>query len=278
MVEWLSTGPFRINENILTISEFMYQVVLPFMIEDPNGLLVPWPRISPGNNIPPAAPIEEGGLPQNQRVDVAVEIIPSERVVYLSEFIVAFNAGLWFVDSERKEKKPYYKVIDRDGFYLYVPVKDGNNKIKYSLVVWYEHGEKKIMTTAAGGVITRFSSVDKVSGSVDATYYESFLRPYFELADEVTVSFSDNQAVRNQHAYPKLVMGQIPCTNSECKSGTIRILDQEGKAIGVDNCSTCNGKGYIQNPGPYNVLVRESNLMDEKDNGPTLEYVSPPSA
>ena len=278
MVEWLTTGPFRINENILSVSEFMYQVVLPFMIEDPNGLLIPWPVIEPGSIIPPAAPIEEGGLPKNEPVDVVVDIVSSDNIVFLNEFIVSWNAGLWFIDQEKDDKKPYYKVADRNGFYIYIPVKNGNGEVEYHLYDWYIHNEGKIMVTAVGGVLTRYSYVDNISGSIDATYYESFLRPYFELSDEVTVSFSDNQAVRNQHAYPKLVMGQIPCNNANCKGGSIRILDETGKAISVENCGTCSGSGYIQNPGPYNVLVKESSMLDDKSTGPTLEYVAPPNA
>lgn len=274
--EWIASGPFKINGKGLTMEQFMYEVILPYMIEDPNAALVPWPTIK---DSPEDAP--EESLPATDQVYPINLLIPSAKIVFQNNFVFSWYAGQWIVERKSDGQvvtADYFKLVDRENYWIYVPVKSGDDT-RYELRLWYRHEQGRLLINTLGGVLVQATEIQREKRkAIDLSYYESFLRPYFEMSDEVVVSFSDWQAVRTTHAYPKLVMDQIPCTNPQCKGGKVREFGEGGQATGVTSCGTCHGNGYIPNPGPYNVLVRDNNPALDKTTRPTLEYVTPDSS
>lgn len=275
--DYLNAGPFYTSGvNDFDIEEFIYQVLLPFMIEDPNGYLVPLPFNEFSPNIAPARPEEEGGISPLDRIAIKSILITSQSVVYLGDKVLAWKAGEMAYDS-KGSKAPFYFMVDDREFIIYYPTRDGEGgKVTYIAEVWFFHGLGYVPAAQMGGIMTRFKEEATKSPDEINFYHESFLWPYFNYADEFLSSFSDNQAVRIQHAYPKAVMKPIPCTNPDCKDGTVRIREPEsGKIIRNASCGTCQGSGYLTNPGPYKVLIKED-LPGVADTGPVLEYISPP--
>ena len=278
--EWVDTKPFKVKGRPITMNSFMYKLVLPMMIEDPNSVLLPLPIVPGDRFTPPLAPVEEGGLPATRKVEPINIFVPSGKIKYIDNYLFAWKAGQYPIND--KEEKPYYFLVDHEKYMRYVPVKDSAGKISYVLEPWYVHDLDQLPINVLGGVATRpgdskFYSDE--SGDFDDfdLYFESFLRSYYELSDEVVMAFSDNQAVRMQHNHPKMVMAQIPCTNSSCKNGSVLDRDSEGNPT-KSICGTCNGTNYIPNPGPYQVLIRQdsANTGGAVDNRPTIEYVTPP--
>jgi len=280
--EWLEEKPFRVKGRPITMNSFMYQLVLPMMIEDPNAVLLPFPTVPGDPYTPPIAPETEGGVPSNQKVEPINIFVSSGKIQWHDNDIFAWNAGQWTVDKDHEE--PYYFLVDHEKYARYIPVKSatGNSGFTYELELWYFHDLKKLPVNVLGGVASRpgdvrFYSEDRGSFDEMDLYFESFLRSYYELADEVVMAFSDNQAVRMQHNHPKMVMAKIPCTNSQCRNGSVLEQDAEGNPT-KSTCATCEGTSYIPNPGPYQVLIREdgANMGGPVDNRPTIEYVTPP--
>lgn len=273
MFEWITGQPFYESYTIqFDVEQFMYQVLLPFTMNDPNGFLIAFPFNDRAPDIAPSEPVELGGLSPLERVNIENILISSADVVFISDRVLAWNAGK--MEWKKGMSEPYYFVVDDYEFILYYPTTDGN-KLIYRAESWYFHGLGSVPAQQVGGILTRFDSQPHQSGEMQF-YFESFLRPYFTFADEFVTAFSDNQAIRIQHAYPKQVMKPIPCINPQCEDGKIRIRDPEsGQIISKHTCGTCHGSGYITNPGPYNVLIRED-APGIENSGPVLEYVVPP--
>lgn len=285
--EWLASGPFRIAGRAVDMTSFIYELILPLMLEDPNGVILPLPTVP---DDPMLAPIK--GVQPNEQVYPINIIVPSGKIRYISNEIFAWVAGDWKIDD--KNTAPYYFVVDHEQYVRYIPVKRDNSQtadrskrnrtgFDYEIHPWYPHEMGELPINVFGGVISRPGDIEyyeetKSQYNEVPLYYESFLRNYFELSDEVVIAFSDNQAVRLQHNYPKMVMAQIPCPNSECKGGNVANYLPDGTRDGHSVCPTCHGKEYIDNPGPYNVLVREDGASTGiTDNRPTLEFVTPPT-
>lgn len=268
MKKWLQDGPFMISGESVSLNTFLYELVLPMMIEDPNSLIVPFPVV-PGD--PTINPMESG-LNATDAVSVINLLVPSVRIKYISNFVVAWKAGTWKTPKGRK--KDYFFVVDRESFYILKPVDTSSGKVEYQMTVWYTHNSGQVMASQLGGNLSKpGDEVDNGSKSLHQPtfYYESFLRSFFELADEVTTAFSDNQGVRLMHNSPKLIMDKLPCP-AACASGWI--VDRETKTKHV--CEECGGGGYIRNPGPYSVIVRNRDDVDGESSHPTLEYATPP--
>lgn len=274
MLEWLTNSFFVTGTKQFDVEEFMYQVLLPFMIEDPNGFLVAFPINEAAPDIAPATPPEFGGLSPLDRVGIRNFLISSVDVVFLSDNIMAWKAGK--MEYKKGKKADYFYVVDDLNFVIYFPVEVANNKLEYRAEIWYFHGLGFIPVQQMGGILTRHEEQPHVAGEM-IYYYESFLRPYFNYADEFMTSFSDNQAIRIQHAYPKMVMDPIPCPNPDCRDGRVKILDPEsGEPVEIRDCPICRGAKYLTNPGPYTTLIRDRKPGVE-NNSPVLEYVSPPT-
>lgn len=276
MKEWLNKGVYQINGQSLPVFDFLYQVVLPLAIEDPNAFLVAFPFNPFNESVPPFAPTEEGGLPQNERVGVRSVLVTSKDVRYLDDYILCWVAGDWVYDETNKASAEYFYCVDEEWFYQKVPIKVDKNRVEYILIPWYRHGLGILPAQQLGGKLTKYQPQPNVKGEV-MFYYESYLKPFFEYADEATIAFSDNQAIRVRMAYPKTVMDRIPCVNPDCKNGMVRVRDPEtGKPVDVETCDACGGSGWIQDPGPYHTLYR-TRVPGTNDSTPVLEYISPPT-
>lgn len=294
--DWLASKPFKVLGRNVELSTFMYDRLLPATIEDPNAVILPLPVVAENILIPPQAPPEDGGLLETESVDVMTVMVPSFQIVFFNQNVFSWEAGQWVVDDKTGETMPYYFIVDQEAYYRYIPVKEdrlrfdnrgglGNKKIYYQLQSWYFHELDILPICVLGGVLSKPGDIEfydtySMGDAANMLYYESFIRSYFELADEVTISFSDNQAVRLLHSYPKVVMAQIPCTNTDCKSGRIITYSGDGKKESVSACPVCKGKQFIDNPSPYGVLIRGDSaaMGGVADTRPTMEYITPPEA
>lgn len=262
--EWLDKKPFRYQSSSVDIWSWAFRVLVPYFIEDPNGWLVPFPYTKDSDEAPATAhdPAE--------RVPIRPLLVPEYDVKSADVDHLVFAYG-----TETIDKKEYtrYIGIDRTGFYLLRPRKqrdkDGQReRVIYYAETWYQPPSlnENLLAYPLPGYVSR-----KRMDGRDYWYNESYLHGFFENGDEHMVAFSDSQAVRVRHSYPKMIMKEIPCTSEGCAAGKVKVLDQDGKPIGNRNCSTCKGTGIIQDIGPFDVLF-------QKDiSGGVAQYLVPPS-
>jgi hypothetical protein len=270
LLEWLNSRPFRFNGRQLNFSEYIYEVVTMHAIEDPNALHVAFP-INPQNvQVNPSAPVDEGGLRSNEQIGILPLIIPSKQRRVLTDEVVAWQHGEWAFGNNNASKAPYYFISDKQEIYIHYPTRYEGGEVVYETELWYRHQMDMLPAQSLMGLL----SVSE-QGEI---YNESFMAAFFEYADEFVTAFSDSQAVRVQHSYPKVVLDDLPCP-ANCRNGKVFDLDKNGKQL-ITECSVCKGTGIVNDIGPYSVLRRPQGMPNapERANDTPVEYLEMPEA
>lgn len=266
--EWLNTKPFVVNGRRLGFQDYIYEFLSIVEIEDPNALHVPFP-INPRNrHINPSAPVEEGGLSSTEQVDIEMLIINSWQRRHLDEHIIAWQHGDWMFGRDDEFKAPYYFIGDRDNWYMHFPTGWDKGRITYDTILWYAHNTGSVPGQTLPGILSKSEE--------GKDYNESFLSTYFEFADEFVTAFSDSQAVRVQHSYPKTVMEDLPCP-ANCRNGKVFSVDNDGKEQS-HMCKVCKGTGIINDIGPYSVLRKPVGGLNTKTSERPVEYLEMPES
>lgn len=216
---------------------WIMEVVLPTSIKDPNFIKVNLPFLPDKPYLPPADGLDQtsGYVPFREL------IIPFDRV-FERENVIAFQWGIKTIgEGNSKRDVNLYWVGDAVNWYQMEPyIEEGT--VKYKALHWYKHDSGQLPFTNGVGVLKK-------------GYKESLLRSYFELADEFDSMFSDNQAIAVNHAYPKIVMIELPCMT--CKKGgsaTGRVEVKTSSGVEYKTCPTCNGSKIMSVPGPFATL------------------------
>jgi hypothetical protein len=257
--DWLDSKPFKYQAKKMEVWPWVYRVLMPYCLEDPNAWLIPFPYAIDSDEPPIVA------AKANERVPIKAKIVPCSDIWGLDHDHLVFEHGTEDVD---KVEYPTAIGIDKFGYWLLRPRKAKVEKkefIEYYQEPWYiipNNDTERIMGTPLVGVVSRHRNI---------WYHESYIHAYYENGDEHAVAFSDSQAVRVRHSYPKMIMKEIPCVAEGCAAGKVKIQDRDGKPIGVTNCTSCKGTGIVQDIGPYGVLFQKS--LD----GGVAQYLVPPA-
>lgn len=271
LTAYLNENPFFFAGRQYGIEDFFFQCVMQSAVEDPNAVLIAMPYNKEHPEINPSAAIEDGGVPANKAIDIDARIIASDLLRVDERDVIAWVGGQVMLEDDKKYD--WFYMADPMDFWVLMPVRleedeNGKEHPVYELLHWYHHGSEIRPGVKMPGIVSTSESNEK--------YHESFLQIYYEYADEFVIAFSDSQAVRVQHAYPKAVMSEIPCPENACNNGEVYFTDSSG-VENVRKCKTCGGLGMIKNPGPYNTLVRRKE-RGETTTPPVLEYISPDPA
>lgn len=239
------------DDDALTFREFMFREVIDNMIDDPNGALMWMPVAPDGEDIMPSM------VPPNTTIEVSPMIVRSEKIVYSSRKIFAWEAeGLWqFTSGNETINKPYYYVTDNRTIFRVIPVAMSSfdqpnvyKGVKYEWQVYYElatEGQESwpmLPRIIFGG--------HKSRDAEGRRFYKSFFSGFVPFGNEALCAFSENQAVRVMSNFPiKEEKGQV------CKA-----CDGSGKQHKNDliiDCTVCDGSGRISGKGPYGVFTNE---------------------
>ena len=271
--EYLASEPLTYMWQYSGIQEYFLRQLIPYCIEDPNGILVTFPYNAEFREVPPSRPVNEGGLPPNQTPDIRIDVIPVEDIIYTDdvEFMYYdFTITIPYGQSggERQERVKFRWTENE--VYIHWPRYNERGELEYMEELWYLHEFGFLPINFMPG---------RLSISEDGQYYnESYLHPYFEYADEFSAAYSDVQANRVSHLYPKVVMTEMPCPAKGCKGGRIKVMNAKGEPE-LKECGTCSGTGIIKDGGPFGVIVQKPNTgMDgeSRDKNP-YTYVTPPT-
>lgn len=235
--EYQSNAIYPVLGEGMDYFNWVMEVVLPTSIKDPNFIKVNLPFLPDNPFLPPV-----DGLDQTSGYVPFQEIIISFDRVYEREKVVAFQWGMKSVGAgDSRRDVPLYWVGDAENWYQMEPYLDQGG-VKYRPLHWYEHDSGQLPFTNGIGVLKK-------------GYKESLLRSYFELGDEFDSMFSDNQAIAVNHAYPKIVMVELPCM--ACKKGGISTghIEVHGSdGVKKQICPTCKGSRVMSVPGPFATL------------------------
>lgn len=263
MRDWLENYRFNVSGEELDLWSYFYEYVVLKSFEDPNSVLLPFPRHD--GLTPPAAPVDEGGHPPNELVPIEPLHIPSQNITYVSDDVFSWYGGKVLVKANgatRKEK--FYYLVDAEWYYLYLPTGWNDGRLNYELIEWYKHD--------AGNLPINFLPGRNAS---DGSYRESYLHPYFEYCDEASARASDGQANWVQHCYPKVIMDPLPCP--DCEGGYVNHSKPSGGVERVE-CDSCHGTGRIRDIGQYEVLFRPEPAMGEAPSSNPYQLVTPPDS
>jgi len=269
--EYLDERPFYDTGNRYTFEEYVFSVLFPLAIENPNLLVVAFPYNPLRPEVAPNNPIdgsERSGLSDREELGITVKLV---KTSYVDNEVFAFHGGEREISTAGmgKTKQPFYYAADKDNWYTLEPsfeIIEKQKKLIYTPVVWY-----------AWDLGT--SPVNLLPGTVATTmkgkYRESFMMPYFNLADEAINAFSDNQAIRVRFAHPIVGIEEVACWNPKCKHGNI-LEEIKGKTT-KSKCKTCKGTGTVASPGPYGTLVKRKSGLTKDGNtaGPAMEFYNP---
>ena len=240
------------------LKEYTYRVILPSAIEDPNGWLMVWPENSEDPSLPAAK------NPANKPVKITTFVIQSDQIYAANDNYILWRHG--FIKIENKHY-PVLRSSDKVNFYIHVPRQtEDKKKIVWDSELWYNHNYDYLPINILPGNLAKSND--------GYEYNESFLHSYFEYGDEFKGQFSDDQAIRVQHAFPKVIMSEMPCMAEGCKSGKIHSINRKGEKV-ISDCQSCDGKGKLLDPGPYGILIRPKQLSETGDNPEPLSYVNP---
>lgn len=264
--EYLETRPFYDTGNRYTFTEYLFGALFPIAIEDPNLISCAFPYNPNRPEVAPNDPVNgfEGGLRPDEELGIEIKLV---EPAWMDNECFCFYGGtrkIVTVGGRREEK--FFYAADKDNWYTLEPsyeIREGSRReLIYTPVVWY-----------AWDLGT--SPVNLLPGAVSTTkfgkYRESFMMPYFNLADEAINAFSDNQAIRVRFAHPVVGITEVPCWNEDCKKGYIFTDNQKTE------CSVCNGTGTMKSPGPYGTLVKKSASLTSEGSGPgpAMEFYNP---
>lgn len=267
LAEYLENQPFYDTGNRYDFEGYLFEVILPLAFENPNLLAVSFPYNPNRPEDAPGASAANGGLKDREELKFDV-ILVQPSFVDNDSFAYVGGKRRIVGNSGKIVDVDFYFAADKDEWYTLEPSFVQNPKgtgkmLIYTVSRWYRWNL---------GV----SPVNLLPGSVaetpDGKYRESFLRPYFALADECINAFSDNQAIRVRFAHPAVGMEQVDCQASGCEGGWIRNPGEKKQ-----KCSTCHGSGKVATTGPYGTLVRPKATMANKElpRGPLMEFYHP---
>lgn len=257
LTDWLASRPFLVLHQSADLWTWLYEDALGTSLEDPNAVCVPVPYWT--EDIAPAAPVEQGGLPENELPKVEVRVISSDDIKWLSRDLLVWEIGEVYLD--KRGDFDVYMAVDRTGYYQLIP-RVINDKVVYETFLWYSHQSDGPLFAIMPGNMSRVG---------DYRYNESVAHPFFEYADEFIAVFQDSQSVSVEHIYPKtIVTGSLPCPEDGCVNGKIKFTNGDIKEL--KTCRTCKGTGEISNPGPFGYLKRAKN---DTSSAPPIQYLYP---
>lgn len=264
--EYVDSRPFYDLGNRYDFTDYLYDVIFPLSVEDPNLLWVAFPYIPGRPDIAPAKIVTEGGLGEREALGITMRLVDAS---YVDDEVFAFVGGQRIIKKNNVDHSvDFYYAADKDYWYVLEPsfVTQPNKQVKliYMPKIWY----KWDLGT---------SPVNMLPGQSKHTehgkYRESYLLPYYELADEVIAAFSDYQAVRTRYNYPIASIVETPCHNKSCQSGYIF---PEGKGGPKVLCGTCHGTGNVAHPSPWGTIVKpKSTMVGGNTDGPPMDFHHP---
>lgn len=263
--EWLDV--YRLPGG-LSLTQYLFKNALKRRVEDPNGLLIPYPF-----NIATKA----------ERVDVRPHLVLSRNILYWDSDMLLYQSSERtpvLVNKAGKERTMNEGLVfvlwTKEAIYL-IEQHGRKGESKYRNRLYYKHGLKRIPAIVLGGQPETVTDADT---NTEGMYFESDFSGAVAHGNEALRNKSIHQAVTITCSYPIKVMQGIPCNGKDkdhpCSSGKV-FNPLNNEFLGL--CTECGGTGYIAPSSPYKGIVlrpsKKNNLEGRNDSDKFVEYLHP---
>ena len=258
MLQRILSSTLKLDYDYPNLERFVFQVIIPLSIQDPNAVVLHWPFID-GIEGPPAF---NGN--NTTRLSTRQIIVYSGSIKEITDTLLIYNYDFVLINKQQYRR---YIAIDEQNYYILTPYYDDKKALKYREEIWYNHGLGFLPIAKLPGIVTN-TYVD----GIPYAYNESLAWPAFENFDEGVIRLSSEQVASIKHANPKLIMnGDIKCPG--CGGSKVH-YDDNKKAT---TCKSCNGTGTLSALGDFSTVKIENGKGDfDKSHDNPLYYLEPP--
>lgn len=266
---FIESKPFKYGGSRYGFDDYIYQVVFREGIRHPNRILCAFPYTPGRRDIAPAEFPSNGGLAEEETLGIDILMV---EYAFADDDLFAFKGGT---------RKTKFEGVDREADFFYVATDEmwytleprwrkvkGRVELYYIFKTWYKWELGRSPVNMLPGDPTWINN-----GNTKGFILESYLLPYFTLADEVITAFSDNQGVRVRFNHPFVEMEPLDCQNPSCSFGDII---KDGKKV---PCPDCKGTGKVRPGGVFGTYTRErKGTLDDspEKERPMVQFYTPP--
>ena len=265
----LKSKPYTFMDSKVDLDQWVREVLVPFSMLDPNAITVEFPGNPNDPLVPPSRLPENGGVPQDQELDLKTKIYNYSVWRSFKDpdiLMLKHPKGYPVLKKGKVEMYDYFFLADAEDWYIYYPSGfDEEGKIVYTLEFWYNHEYGSLPYAPVPGVSVM---------SIHQFYYrESFVRPFFEYADEFDSRFQDDQVVHTRYAYPREIVSGTKC--GTCKgTGRQAYTQPYTGTISDRQCPTCDGSGMDAVASISGRIIRPESTFG-KDVKEPVSFVTP---
>jgi len=271
LTENLKSKPYTFMDSKVDLDQWVREVLVPYAMLDANAITVDFPGNPINPLVPPSRLPEDGGVSQEVELDLKTKLYNYERWRSFKDpdILMLLHAKAYPVQKQDKiEMHDYYFLGDSEDWYIYYPSGfDKEGKLMYTLEFWYNHEYGSLPYAPVPGV--------SVMSSQQFYYRESFVRPYFEWADEFDSRFQDDQVVHTRYSYPREIVASSKC--GTCKgTGKQPYKHPYSGKIQDRSCPTCDGSGVEAVSSISGRIIRPEGTFG-KDAPDPVSFVTPPT-
>jgi len=224
-----------------TLRQYINEVVIRAMIEDPNGMLIFWPTKIPET--------------ENDRLGIKPVIVNSFEIVENSP-----EALVWLIGVKEDDTEVFHSVDTV--MYSRIEIKGKQRTV----TPIYQHDIGTVPSIILGGIMS--ATVD------NQPYFQSYFSGAVPHANKALRHDSDHEGTMTTAGSPIRELEERPCL--DCK-GVGKLFFKDNTEW--NKCGTCNGQGIHIPSGPYSFIIRKSgnkNIGEETSRIPAMQYITPP--
>lgn len=272
-VEVIESNPFYVDGIEYEFEEFRKEVLLPLSFEDPNAVIVEFPRNPDNDRITPIIQTTKGSDP----IISETLYIPFYDIKYAPT--KECEAYVWHGGEVNlgTEKEPswtaYFYGVDKEAYWVMIPYKI-EEETHYRIEPWYTHELGELPVTKLPSRV----KTKKVDGTL-VKYGSSFIMgalPYF---DEAVIRLSQDQVNMIRHLDPRFWMkGDVDCPDCNGSRKIQKNIAGFGSTLVERECTTCAGSGKMPaQMGAFSTYRFNDNHIEGQNSGAPMGYVTPPT-
>lgn len=277
--------PFQhLNGKRFDFDSYRYRVIIPYSMEDPNGIIVelPFLKTFPNNpgQIQEISPANNGR--SNEKISSRTMLIPSSMIYHSSQNVLCWKGGTVY-DAASKGTADFFWTLDREMYEVIYPMFTDEG-IKYQMIPWYAHKSGEMLYTEVIGRYCNHKYEGK-DGETNLVYKRTYLDDTYNYLDEMIVGFGSDQVNRIRHLNAKFwISSDVKCTECNGRGYVPAYYKNSGNPIKSQGehlrheCEKCHGSGEAKDFGDFTTLVLSQSSLDKGlPAGEKLGFATPPT-
>lgn len=236
--------------------DFHIHVLLPLMLEDPNGLLY-WS-------------VKKGIVEQepNKQAEPLAIYVSSDKIVDIGEDYFVYLYGSIVVENNgSKSILNTYKIITKEAEYDLIPYYS-NGLVEYRKEIFYIYNYTNNCYSKLGGRQTR--------NEKGQSYLLSYFAGIFSWANDFIRIYQHFKPIHTRMSTPIIQIKPSLCNAKGCEDGIVKSNCIDG-ACEEKQCTSCGGTGKVLDYTPYSTIIKpDTRLGATADNEDVIKYITPP--